>query len=135
MRPDIEPWLMTTSVALPAMGAGLPVELEAEADYGEGLMVLDGLTGTVNEGAVAGDINAAIKNGKPHLTGQLTLDELDLDPLAAMVLGEFVARKHRQRLVRGAVRAEGDGAVQRRARHYRGDARGRRRSRLPTTRA
>ena len=86
--PDIEPWLMTTSVALPAMGAGLRVELEADADYGDGLLVLDGLTGTVNEGSVAGDLNAAVKDGKPHLTGQLTLDELNLEPLAAMVLGE-----------------------------------------------
>ena len=90
-----------------------------------GLIVLQGLTGTVNEGAVAGDINAAIKDGKPHLTGQLTLDELDLDPLAAMVLGDAVARKRRPGMVRGSVPAEGDGAVQRRARHYRGDARGR----------
>jgi uncharacterized protein involved in outer membrane biogenesis len=86
--PDIEPWLMTTSVALPGMGAGLPIELEADADYADGLLVLDGLTGTANEGSVAGDINAAIKDGKPHLTGQLTLDELNLEPLAAMVLGE-----------------------------------------------
>jgi uncharacterized protein involved in outer membrane biogenesis len=86
--PDIEPWLMTTSVALPAMGAGLRVELEADADYGDGLLVLDGLTGTVNEGSVAGDLNAAVKDGMPHLTGQLTLDELNLEPLAAMVLGE-----------------------------------------------
>ena len=85
---DIEPWLMTTSVALPAMGAGMAVELEADADYADKLLVLDGLTGAVNEGAVAGDINAVVKDGKPHLTGQLTLDELNLEPLAAMVLGE-----------------------------------------------
>ncbi len=85
--PDIEPWLMTTSVALPGMGAGLPVEIEADADYADGLLVLDGLTGTANEGSVSGDLNAAIKDGKPHLTGQLTLDELNLEPLAAMVLG------------------------------------------------
>src|SRR5690606_20440719 len=77
--PDIEPWLMTTSVALPAMGAGMRVELEADADYADGLLVLDRLTGIVNEGAVAGDLNAAVKDGKPHLTGQLTLDELNLE--------------------------------------------------------
>lgn len=86
--PDIEPWLMTASVALPAMGTGMRVELEADADYADGLLVLDRLMGTVNEGAVAGDLNAAVKGGKPHLTGQLTLDEMNLEPLAAMVLGE-----------------------------------------------
>jgi len=85
---DIEPWLMTASVALPAMGAGAPLDLEAGVDYGDGLLVLDGLVGTVNEGAVAGDINVALKGGKPHLTGQLTLDEFNLEPFAAMVLGE-----------------------------------------------
>lgn len=85
---DIEPWLMTASVALPAMGAGAPLDLEAGIDYGDGLLVLDGLAGTVNEGAVAGDINVALKGGKPHLTGQLTLDEFNLEPFAAMVLGE-----------------------------------------------
>ena len=86
--PDLEPWLMTAGVGLPGMGTGMPVALEAEADYADGLIVLAGLNGTVNEGAVAGDVNAEIKDGKPHLTGQLTLDELDLEPLAAMVLGE-----------------------------------------------
>ncbi|MEP9388653.1 AsmA-like C-terminal region-containing protein [Mesorhizobium sp. KR9-304] len=85
---DIEPWLMTASVALPAMGAGIRVEIEGDADYADGLLVVDALTGTVNEGSVGGGINAAIKDGKPHLTGQLTLDELNLEPLAAMVLGE-----------------------------------------------
>jgi uncharacterized protein involved in outer membrane biogenesis len=85
---DIEPWLMTAGVALPAMGAGLRVDLEANADYGDGLLVLDALSGAVNESSVAGDVNAGLKDGKPHLTGQLTLDELNLEPLAAMVVGE-----------------------------------------------
>ncbi len=85
---DIEPWLMTAGVGLPGMGTGLPVELEANADYADGLLVLDALSGTVDQGAVAGGINARIKDAKPHLTGQLTLDELNLEPLAAMVVGE-----------------------------------------------
>nr|MDQ2704268.1 AsmA protein [Pseudomonadota bacterium] len=54
----------------------------------DGLLVLEGLTGAVNEGSVAGDINVIVNGGKPHFTGQLTLDELNLEPLAAMVLGE-----------------------------------------------
>ncbi|MEW9804943.1 AsmA-like C-terminal region-containing protein [Mesorhizobium sp. ZMM04-5] len=86
--PDIEPWLMTAGVRLPAMGAGLPVELEANADYADGLLVLDALSGTLNQGAVSGDVNATLADGRPQLTGQLTLDELNLEPLAAMVVGE-----------------------------------------------
>ena len=85
---DIEPWLMTTGMGLPGMGLGTPIDLEAEADYADGLIVLAGLSGTLGEGAVAGDVNAVVKDGKPHVSGQLTVDELVLDPVAAMVLGE-----------------------------------------------
>ena len=132
---DIEPWLMTTSVALPAMGAGMAVELEADADYGDGLLVLDGLTGTVNEGAVAGDINAVVKDGKPHLTGQLTLDELNLEPLAAMVLGESALESTGNGWSSVPFAAESRRAVQRRTRHCRCDARRPARPRPPMTQA
>src|SRR5690606_21382187 len=60
----------------------------ADADYAAGLLVLSGLEGTVAEGAVAGDVNLEVKEGVPHLAGQLTLDELDLYPLARVILGE-----------------------------------------------
>jgi len=85
---DIEPWLMTSGATLPAMGAGTPVELEANVDFGNGVLVLDDLTGTVNQGSVAGALTLSAKNGRPVFSGQLTLDELNLEPLAAMVLGE-----------------------------------------------
>ncbi|WP_315923803.1 AsmA family protein [Mesorhizobium sp. SP-1A] len=84
---DMEPWLMTTGMALPGMGTGTAVNLAADADYGNGLLVVSGLEGAVNEAAVSGDINADIKDGRPHLTGALALDELDLAPVAAMVFG------------------------------------------------
>ncbi len=85
---DLEPWLMTAGVGLPGMGAGIPVDLRAEADYADELLVLGGIEGAVSEAAVAGDVNAVLKDGRPHVSGQLTLDELALDPLVAMVLGE-----------------------------------------------
>lgn len=84
---DLEPWLMTGGVSLPGMGLGMPVALAAEADYADGLLVLAGLNGTVNENAVSGDVNAEISEGVPHLTGALALDALDLEPAAAMLLG------------------------------------------------
>ncbi len=87
--------------------------------------MLDGLTGTVNEGAVAGDINAAVKDGKPHLTGQLTLDELNLEPLAAMVLGEAALESTGNGWSSVPFAAKGFRALQRRARRYRRDADGR----------
>ncbi len=85
---DIEPWLMTTSVALPTMGIGTPVELEADIDYAKGVLALNDLTGTINEGALSGAISVALDEARPQFSGQLTLDELNLEPFAAMVLGQ-----------------------------------------------
>ncbi|MGN6306098.1 MAG: AsmA family protein [Mesorhizobium sp.] len=85
---DIEPWLMTTGFGLPGMGTGTAAALSADADYASGLLVLSGLDGAVNEAAVSGDVNVEMKDGQPHLTGALALDELDLGPLAAMLFGD-----------------------------------------------
>ncbi len=84
---DIEPWMMTAGVSLPGMGVGTTVELDADANYKDGLLALDGLAGAINEGAVSGNLDAAFKGGKPHLTGKLTTDEFNIEPFAAMVVG------------------------------------------------
>ncbi|MDI6027959.1 AsmA family protein [Corticibacterium sp. UT-5YL-CI-8] len=85
---DIEPWLMTTGLGLPGMGVGTALNLTTEADYANGLLVLNDLTGAVNEASVAGDVNLAVVDGVPKLSGALQLDELDLAPFAAMLLGD-----------------------------------------------
>lgn len=85
---DIEPWLMTSGMAMPGMGFGLPVALTADASFREGSLALSGLDGSVGEARLGGDVNAAIKDGMPHLTGALSIETLDLWPVAAMVLGE-----------------------------------------------
>ncbi|RWM11680.1 AsmA family protein [Mesorhizobium sp.] len=85
---DIEPWLMTTGVGLPGMGTGTSASLAADADFGNGLLVLSGLTGAINKAAVSGDVNVDMKDGLPHLAGALALDELDLDPLAVSLFGD-----------------------------------------------
>ncbi|TPI39883.1 AsmA family protein [Mesorhizobium sp. B3-1-9] len=93
---DIEPWLMTTGVGLPGMGTGTATSLAADADFGNGLLVLSGLTGSINKAAVSGDVNIDdAKDGLPHLAGALVLDELDLDPLAVSLFGDqsFAAAK------------------------------------------
>nr|WP_149757620.1 AsmA-like C-terminal region-containing protein [Mesorhizobium albiziae] len=85
---DIEPWLMTAGIGLPGLGFGLPLALAADADYSNGVLSLAGLTGTVEEGAVSGDIKAELKDGLPHISGALALDEIDLGIPTAMVVGE-----------------------------------------------
>ncbi len=84
---DIEPWLMTTGVALPGMGFGAPVALAAEADYRNGRVAVSGLKGSAAGTALSGDVAAEFDAAKPHLSGQLALDTLDLHPLAAMLFG------------------------------------------------
>ncbi len=84
---DIEPWMMTVGFGLPGMVLGTPLTLSAEADYESGLLVLDKIEGAVNEGAISGAVNVQAKNDVPQLTGALALDELNLDPAIAMVLG------------------------------------------------
>ncbi|MBE1206907.1 AsmA family protein [Aminobacter carboxidus] len=84
---DLEPWLMTSGVTLPGMGTGTQVELAADASLGGGILMLDRLDGTVNQGAVVGNLKAELNEGMPHLSGSLTLDELDLRPFAEMTLG------------------------------------------------
>lgn len=84
---DIEPWLMTVGLGLPGMGVGMAANFTADADYANGLLVLDGLSGALNEAAVSGDVNVDVKDGLPHLAGALVLDELDLDPMAVTLFG------------------------------------------------
>lgn len=84
---DIEPWLMTAGIGLPGMGFGLPVALTADADYAKGVLSLSGLNGTVEEGAVSGDLKAELKADIPHITGTLSVDQLELGLPAMMVLG------------------------------------------------
>jgi uncharacterized protein involved in outer membrane biogenesis len=88
---DIEPWLMTTGASFPGIGFGLPVELSAQADYAAGLLVLGGIDGALGEVAVGGDLNADLKDGLPHLSGALVLDQFTLDPFAATLLGADMA--------------------------------------------
>ncbi|WP_027057999.1 AsmA family protein [Mesorhizobium loti] len=93
---DIEPWLMTSGIGLPGMGAGMSTSLSAQGDYGNGLLVVDNVSGAINEAAVSGDINVDAKDGVPHLAGALALDELDLDPMAVALFGDsaFLADKN-----------------------------------------
>ncbi len=85
---DIEPWLMSTGVGLPGLGFGLPVALAADLDYRSGTLALKSIKGTVEDGAVGGDLQVTDRQGLPHLEGALSVDQLELGPLAALVLGE-----------------------------------------------
>ncbi len=84
---DLEPWLAVTGVSFPGFGFGLPVNLTAALEYSNELAVLSDISGHVAESAVSGDLNGELREGIPHLTGELTLSLLDLGIGAEMIAG------------------------------------------------
>ena len=84
---DLAPWLMTAGQALPGMELGLPVDLSARIDLRDALLVVSGLSGTLAGIAVAGDVNAGMRDGLPHITGSLDVDSLDLGLAADAIFG------------------------------------------------
>jgi uncharacterized protein involved in outer membrane biogenesis len=85
---DLEPWLLTTGVALPGTGEGLPVSLSAELDYAAGLAVLSGLSGSIAGVDTNGDLNVQTIDGLPHITGAISASVLDLGLVAEMIVGQ-----------------------------------------------
>ena len=79
---------MTAGVSFPGMGLGTPVSLTAGVDFANGLLVVSNIAGEIADGPVAGNVNAEIKDGLPHLSGDLAMDAFDLEPVAAMLVGE-----------------------------------------------
>ncbi|MBE7184946.1 MAG: AsmA family protein [Methylobacterium mesophilicum] len=84
---DIEPWLQTVGASLPGFGLGTPVGLGADLDLASGLLILSKISGSVDENAVGGEVNVAWKDGVPEISGALDLDALELERVAALMLG------------------------------------------------
>ena len=85
---DIEPWLLSLGASYPGLGLGLAVELDAQADFANDLLVLEGIRGALGEVSVAGDLNVRLANGQRDISGALVLDEITLDPFAETVFGQ-----------------------------------------------
>lgn len=84
---DVEPWLQTVGMGLPGFGFGTPVGIGANLDFASGLLILSELSGSVDENAVGGEVNVAMKDGVPEISGALELDALELQRVAALMLG------------------------------------------------
>lgn len=86
---DLVPWLMASGAGLPeaAAGSSIPVALQGQLDYGRGLLVLGNLSGIVADVGIAGDINTQLRDGRPHVSGDLSAQMLDLALVAEMLLG------------------------------------------------
>jgi hypothetical protein len=84
---DIQPWLITAGVGLPGMGLGLPVTLASKVTLAGGSLGLDELKGSIGGGAVAGNLKAALKDGRPDFSGSLSADTIDLSLATDMLFG------------------------------------------------
>lgn len=92
---DMEPWLAAAGVSFPGFGFGLPVELSADIEYSNELAVMNDVTGHVAGSAVSGDLNGELREGVPHLTGDLSLGTLDLGLGAEMIAGSAALQADR----------------------------------------
>ncbi|MBX3596871.1 MAG: AsmA family protein [Rhizobiaceae bacterium] len=87
---DIEPWLMTTGFSVPGLGTGMSANVKANVEFSKGLLILNGLDGTMAGGKVSGDLSVETREGLPVVSGALDLGQLDLGQFALSVLGPDV---------------------------------------------
>ncbi|MBS9720887.1 AsmA family protein [Tianweitania sp. BSSL-BM11] len=83
---DIEPWLMTAGLGMPGMGFGTPVGLAGSLSLEAGKLTTS-VEGSWNHDDVEGNVTAELRNSRPHITGNLSVGDVDLAQAAAMLLG------------------------------------------------
>lgn len=84
---DLGPWLMTAAVPVPTFDASIPTELRAEIDYSTGLLVLTDMEGEVAGTRISGELNAEMRDGLPHLSGEAYLSSIDMMLATEMLFG------------------------------------------------
>ncbi|WP_157015800.1 AsmA family protein [Mesorhizobium xinjiangense] len=85
---DFEPWLMSVGAGVPGMGLGLPADMTMTADFEPGALHFDDIQGTIASIPVSGDLDVETGEEVPHVTGEASLDVLDLSLAGMMILGE-----------------------------------------------
>ena len=85
---DLEPWLMTTGLALPGFGNGMSTDIGFEIDHNGVDAKFVNLVGELGGHPVKADISVRVSGAKPAVSGALSVADFDLAPLARMLLGE-----------------------------------------------
>lgn len=86
---DLQPFIATTGFAVPGFGEGLPVELTSDFQFAKEILRFPNLTGKVSGEPVTARIEANfVDSGWPMLKGEAKLASLELDSLAAVMLGQ-----------------------------------------------
>ncbi len=83
---DLEPYLLLNGIAIPQMGAGLPMKMQAAINVSKDAIVLDNLEGTADHNVFSGRLSLG-RGISPKLTGKMSLDTLDFAWLAEAAIG------------------------------------------------
>lgn len=88
---DLEPFLVTTGYTLPfgsGFGAGLPVNITSDFQYGKNIVRLPNLQGKLDDEAVSAKIEGSLgEQSVAQLRGEMQLERLDLPALFAAMAG------------------------------------------------
>ncbi|ATN34820.1 hypothetical protein ACO34A_13530 [Rhizobium sp. ACO-34A] len=84
---DLEPFLMTAGVAMPAVGGGLPAQVSADVKLADRKTSFDRIEATLDGNAVTGALALDLSQAQPKIEGQLKAGHADLTWLAETVLG------------------------------------------------
>lgn len=86
---DIEPWWDLFGYIFPSTGLGTDAAANARIVSENGVHELSELKGVVGGNAFAGDVAVHARDGAPRITGKLSLDDLDLSFLIAVLTGRY----------------------------------------------
>nr|WP_254007653.1 AsmA family protein [Rhizobium sp. L1K21] len=83
---DLEPYLIMTGVAVPQMGAGLPISLSASIAIAPESIAFSEVKGKADQNGFSGDLTLS-RDAVPKVNGALSVDTLDVAWLAEAVIG------------------------------------------------
>lgn len=84
---DIGPYLMALGLSLPDAATGLPVKGETQFSLGDDQLAIERMTGTIGGQQVEAEGQVNLTGSVPSIAGTVSLDQLDLDWLAATMIG------------------------------------------------
>jgi uncharacterized protein involved in outer membrane biogenesis len=84
---DIGPYLMALGLSLPDAATGLPIKGEMQFSLGDDQLAIERMTGTIGGQTVEAEGKVNLTGSVPSIAGTVGLDQLDLDWLAATMVG------------------------------------------------
>ncbi|KAB2685260.1 MULTISPECIES: AsmA family protein [Brucella/Ochrobactrum group] len=86
---DLQPFIATAGFALPGFGEGLSADLASDFQFAKGILRFPNLAGKLDDEEVSARLEANFADsGLPQLKGEAKLATLEVDSLAAIMLGQ-----------------------------------------------